>query len=372
MQLPLIYKYRIYPNSKQKILLQKQFGCGRFVWNSLLRHMEDLGHFLSYYEMSKYLIHVLKPKFEWLSEVSTASLQVSLLNLQIAIRASIRKNAPSNKPRFKKKSSRQSCTFPQYVKVDKENNLLKIQKIRSGIKIILHRDLPDFKSVTIVKESDGSYYACFVAERDVMVENYDSNTKHTGIDLGLKDLITLSTGETVAPPKFFRKSEENIARKNRALSKKTRGSKRWLKCRKRLSKTQSRVRQQRIDFSHKLTTRLANDNDAIAVESIRSKNIAKNHSLAKSVMDASWYTLCNMLMYKMKIKGKSFISCGGLFPSTQLCSSCNNQTGPKGINNLSGRNWTCPICHTDHNRDINAAINIGLEGDRLYHYPKAA
>lgn len=367
----LLYKYRIYPNLTQRKILNVQFGHNRFVWNKFVELIDTHGY-MSYNEMSHYLTHVIKPEYPWLEEAVAQTLQQTLRNLFRSYNAHFKARNIFGKPRFKKKKWRQSIRFPQNFHVDKSSNTLKIPKISDPIKIVIHRDLPDYTMCTIVKESDDCYYAFFIVEKEHVDHLYNSEIAHVGIDLGLTDLLTLSDGTVVKPPKLFRKSEENLERKNRSLAKKTRGSKRWLKSKRRLSRVHSKIRNQRLDFIHKLTTQLANTHDSISVESLLIKNMSKNHRLAKSILDASWGMIYLMLEYKMKMRGKSFIDCQSKFASTQICSSCDIQTGPKGLGNLGIRTWKCSFCGTIHDRDLNAAINIGKQGNLLYHQRLAA
>jgi putative transposase len=365
----LIQKHRIYPNKSHKEFFAKQFGCCRFVWNYFIALEEKIGHYLTYNEMAKKLTHELKLQYPFLGDVSGQSLQQTLMNLSKSIKASKRKTDFLGKPKFKKKDKQQSCRFPQSTLVNRLERLLYLPKLmKNPIKIVLERDLPDYTMVTIVKESDDKWYACFIIEKTSVEHIYDHNLKHLGIDLGLKDLIVTSEGKHIAPPHFFRKVERNIKRKNKALSKKIKGSRRWLKCCKRLAVVQNRVRRQRLDFAHKLTTELANNNNiqGVAVETLKIKNMIKNHRLAKSISDASWYLLITTLKYKLGMRGKVLTFVNPMYPSTRLCSTCDNQTGPK--NNLKIRQWICSVCGQNHDRDINAAKNIAAEADRMYHY----
>jgi putative transposase len=367
----LLYKYRIYPSQSQREFLNVQFGQNRFVWNYFVALVRDYGY-MTYNEMAHYLVHVLKHEHPWLQESVGQSLQQTLMDLSKSYRKHLKAKKLFNPPNFKKKRWKQSARFPQYTTVDRINQTLKIQKLDSPIRIILHRDLPEYTMCTIIKDSDDRYYASFIVEKESVDHVYNNDIEHVGIDLGLTDLLTLSDGTITKPPKFFRKSEDNLARKNRALSKKTRGSKRWLKSKKRLTRVHSKIKRQRLDFTHKLTTQLANDHDAISVECLSIQQMSKNHKLSKSIMDASWGMIYLMLEYKLKFRGKSFIDCQSKFASTQICSSCDIQTGPKGLGNLGIRNWTCSSCGTTHDRDVNAAINISKQGDLIYKMKHAA
>lgn len=335
------------------------------MWNQFVNLIDHHGY-MTYSDMCRHLTHVIKPQYDWLNHAVAQTLQQTLKNLSNGYKSHFRAKNMFEKPKFKKKSTKQSVRFAQGAKVNRSESTLSLPKLVDPIKIILHRDLPEYTMCTVTKTSDGKYYASFVAEVESVEHHRDTDIRHVGVDLGLTDLLTVSDGTVIEPPKFFRKSESNLARKNKALSAKIIHSKRWLKSKKRLARTHSKIKRQRFDFIHKLTTKLANDNDAIAVESLSIKNMSKNHKLAKSIMDASWGMIYLMLEYKMKLRGKSFIDCQSKFASTQICSSCDIQTGPKGTKGLGIKTWKCNFCGSVHDRDLNAAINIGRHGDILY------
>lgn len=332
--------------------------------------MQEINKFINYNEMQNFLVNILKPQYPWLEDVSAPVLQQVLIDLEKAYRAFFKSKGSINKPKFKKKHWRQSARFPQYVDLDKDKKLLYLPKCRNNpIKIILERDLPEFTMVTIVKESDDNYYACFFIEKENVEHKYNEDLSHVGLDLGLKDLLTLSTGETIKAPRLYRQEEPNISRKNRALAKKTKGSRRWLKCKKRLSRAHVKVKRRRLDFIHQLAHKLANNDkiQGISVETLSSSIMMKNSKLSKSISDASWYLLMRTLKYKLEMKGKTLTFCSSTYPSTQTCSKCNLITGPKGLSKLNIREWTCNFCGENHNRDINAAKNIAAQGNFLYH-----
>jgi len=365
----LIYKYRIYPNLRHRVFLDQQFGCNRFIWNHFVELRNKTGYYMSYNDMANYLVTTLKPDHPWLEDVNSQSLQQLLMDFAKSVKMI---GGGKGHPNFKKKSWRQSARFPQRVRVERNDNLLFLPKLtKHPIRIVLHRPLPEYTMCTIVKEADDTYYACFYVEREIPEVSPPDSVSHLGLDLGLKDLIVTSDGERIAHPKFYKKTEQKISQKNKVLARMKRGSRRWLKVKKRLSKDHSKVKRQRMDFVHKLTHELASRDSVqgISVESLKIQNMMKSGHLAKSISDASWTLIVTTLKYKLTMRNKSFISCGGLFPSTQLCSKCEMQTGPK---TLETRVWDCPVCSAHHDRDINAAMNIAREGNRLYIPRRAA
>jgi putative transposase len=371
MQMHLTHSYRIYPNKFQQDFFNSQFGLNRFAWNALLGHMNDLGHFIRYEEMFSFYQKVLKPQFLWLEEAVAQSIQQTLMQLHKSCERFMRSPKTYGRPKFKKKRWNEFCRFPQSVIVNQRDGLLHLPKLNGNpIKIVLERPLPPHTGVTITRNSIGQYHAIFSTKREVKDHIADFNTKHVGIDLGLKDLITTSSGEKILAPKFFRNSEKNISRKQLGLSKKKKGSRGFKRFQRKVARAYIKTKRQRLDFIHKLTTRIANDNEAVAVESLRIQGMVKNHKLAKSVMDASWGLICKQLDYKLTSQGKSFVACGPNFPSTQKCSNsiCGFISGPKGKDGLKTRSWTCGFCGSSHDRDTNAARNIAAEGDRVYRY----
>ena len=347
-------KFRLYPNSQQKQFLAQSFGCARFVYNYFLRQRIDYyaenGKGLTYYDTQTSLTLLKKdPEFEWLKNVNSQSLQVSLQNLDLAYNNFFNKKAKF--PNFKKKSNKQSFNVPQNFAI--HNNMLDIPKCK-GIKINLHRAIEGtMKSVTISRTPSGKYFASVLVETDIPDPVYSGN--EIGIDYGIKAFITTSEGEIIESPNYLRKSEKKLKKLNRSFSRKQNNSKNRYKAQKLLARQHEKASNQRKDFLNKTSKQLVSENQAIYIESLAIRNMVKNHCLAKSISDSGWNTFVNMLKYKGQWYGCRIIEIDRWFPSSKRCHVCGYIN--KNLT-LSDRSWLCPECNTNHDRDINAAINI--------------
>jgi putative transposase len=354
MKINKAFKFRIYPDDTQKQFLAQSFGCARFVFNYFLRQRIDYyvanAKGLNYFDNSAALTQLKKEsEFEWLKNVSAQSIQQALRNLDVAYNKFFNKQAKF--PNFKKKSNKQSFNVPQDFSV--HDNMLDIPKCK-GIKIKLHRDIEGtMKSITISKMASGKYFASVLCELEIPEPIYSGS--EIGIDYGVKAFITTSDGEIIESPKFLRKSELKLKQLSKSFSKKQPNAKNRYKAQKLLARQHEKVSNQRQDFLHKLSKQLACDNQAIYIESLAIRNMVKNHCLAKSISDSGWNTFVNMLKYKGSWYGCRIIEIDRWFPSSKRCHVCgyinDNLT-------LKDRSWLCPECNTDHDRDVNASINI--------------
>jgi putative transposase len=355
------YKYRIYPTNEQENLLAKSFGCARWFWNYAVNLCQETykntGKGLSRGYIQG-LLPALKKEYEWLKEPYSQCLQVVALNLSTGYKNFFDKKAML--PKFKSKHSRQSISYPQNVKVDGDYiNLPKIGLVHCK----RHRDFEgDIKTVTVSRNPDGKYFV------SVLIDDGKANPesvpvdKAVGIDVGLTHCAITSDGSKFTNPKFFVKCQRNLKRKQQKLSRKKKGSQNRKKAKLAVAKVHSKIARCREDFLQKLSRKIVNENQVIAVENLNIKGMVKNHNLAKAISDVGWGMFCTMLKYKAESEGKQYIEIDRWFPSSKTCNVCLNQVEHL---TLDVRAWTCKHCGTHHDRDVNAAINIRNEALRI-------
>ncbi|MET8776650.1 transposase [Nocardia sp. NPDC004654] len=364
----LRYNYRLYPTVGQQRSLAKAFGCARVVFNDALAarmtaHRAGLPP-VSDAQLSKQLTESKKtPERAWLSEVSSVVLQQAVADLNTAYRnffASItgrRKGPKIGSPRFRsRKDNRQAIRFTRNARFTvTTGGKLRLPKI-GDVSVRWSRGLPsEASSVTIVKDSAGRYFASFVVATDD--QPLPPTDGEVGIDLGLSTFAVLSNGKRIDSPRFLRQAERRLRKAQKALSRRRKGSANRAKARRRVAKAHAKVADRRRDWAHKQSTTIIRDNQAVFVEDLCVKGLARTR-LAKSVHDAGWAMFTRMLEEKAARYGRYFGKVDRFFPSSRLCSQCGAIDGPKP---LSVREWRC-ACGATHDRDVNAAANIHAAG----------
>ncbi|MEV0488205.1 RNA-guided endonuclease TnpB family protein [Streptomyces sp. NPDC050508] len=366
----LRYSFRLYPDTGQRTALARAFGCARVVFNDAVRAREDArtagGAFPTAGELSKRLITVAKqtPSRLWLGEVSAVVLQQSLRDAEAAYKnffASLkgeRKGPKVGTPRFKsRKDNRQSIRFTANARWSvTDSGRLNLPRI-GAVKVKWSRTLPaQPSSVTVIKDAAGRYFASFVIETDPAADatRMPDSDQMVGIDLGLTHFAVLSDGTKTGSPRFLRRAEKKLKKTQRELSRKQNGSKNRDKARLKVARAHAQVADARREFHHQLSTKLIRENQAIGVEDLAVKGLARTR-LAKSVHDAGWAQFVHMLEYKAARYGRTLVKIGRFEPTSQVCSACGTKDGPKPLNI---REWTCAACGAVHDRDHNAAKNV--------------
>lgn len=367
----LRYSYRLYPDAGQRQALARAFGCARVVYNDALAYRQAAYKVGEKYpgdaEVSAMLTRSKStPERAFLNEVSAVVLQQALADLSQAYknffdsRSGKRKGQPVGLPRFRsRKDAEQSIRFTANANFKiRPDGKLRLPKI-GHVEVRWTRELPTApSSVTVIRDSAGRYFASFVvkvAERPLPITE-----RECGLDLGLTHFAVMDDGTKVAAPRLLRKAAKKLRNVHRALSRKQKGSRNREKARVKVARAHAKVANARRDFHHKLSTRLIRENQAVTVETLSVKGLARTR-LAKSVHDAGWSGFVNMLEYKAELYGRDFRKVGRFEPTSQTCSACGVKDGPKP---LFVREWQCKTCGTVHDRDVNAARNIAALGRR--------
>lgn len=360
------FKYRLYPTEVQSVKINQTIGCTRLIYNLMLDTKQK------HYEQYKKTLNITPAKFKqledysFLKEVDSLALANAQLNLNTAYN-NFFKRPESGFPKFKSKhKSRWSYTTNnQNNSIRFDKNRIKLPKI-GYVKLKEHRPHEGkIKSATISKEKSGEFYISVLCDIEEL-QNLPETNKTTGIDLGLKDFIICSDGTRVEAPKYFRKSEKKLAKKQRDFARTKKGSKGHEKARVKVAKCYQKIKNQRNDFLQKLSTKLIRENQIICLEDLSVKGMERNKKLAKSVMDASFNKFVSMLEYKAEWYGRNLVKIDRFYPSTQLCSGCGYKNESiKGLKGLKFREWICPNCGEVHDRDLNASRNILKEGLKI-------
>lgn len=350
------YKYRLYPTKQQEEYFTNCFGCARFIYNQMLS--DKIDHYKETKEMLKNTPAQYKKEFPFLKEVDSLALANAQQNLNKAYKNFFRdKSVGFPKFKSKHKSKASYTTNNQGGNIRIEDGKIKLPKI-GFVRLRQHRTFDgDIKSCTISMNKSGKYFISILVESTNEIPQ--SVERKIGIDLGISDfaITTNDLGESVKydNPKHLYKSEKKLKKAQRSLSRKQKGGKNRNKARIQVAKKHEKIANQRKDFLHKLSKKITDENQVIVIETLSSKNLMKNHKLAKSIGDAGWYEFVRQLEYKAKQKGRTIIKADRFYPSSQICSACGHRDGKKP---LHIREWNCPNCDKHLDRDINASKNL--------------
>ena len=364
------YKYELDLNKTQKEFFAKSFGCCRWIYNWALneriKHYETNKKTLSAFDLIKKIKQLKKEEITiWLKDVATESLQQSIRNMDTAFTKFFREK--KGFPKFKSKhNNKQSCKFTQHIIVDFENKKIKLPKI-GWLRVFIDRKFEGkIGTITVSKNSAGKYFVSILVDNEKPLPKIFAlkENKTIGIDVGIKNFATLSTGEKIDNPKHLENSLKRLAVLQRRLSKKEKGSKHYKKVCLAVAKLHYKITNQRKDFLHKLTSRIVTENQGVVIEDLNVEAMMKNHLLARYIASVSWSEFFRQLQYKCEWQGRNLITIGRFEPSSKMC-SCGE------INHkltLKDREWACEKCGIKHDRDVLAANNIkkfGLQKQNL-------
>jgi putative transposase len=358
------YRYRCYPTPEQALVLARTFGCVRFVYNWALRLRTDAyaerHEHVSYAETSAALTALKRePETAWLNEVSSVPTQQALRHLDRAFRNCFA--GRTKYPAFHRKHGRQSAEYTTSAfRWDAEAQTLTLAKMDRPLNIRWSRPLPKGaqpSTVTVTRDTAGRYFVSLLVEEEIAP--LPPVTAQVGLDLGLHDAVALNTGEKVGNPHFFQRDAKRLAKAQRCLAKKQRGSKNRAKARCKVARVHARIADRRRDFLHQLSTRLIRENQTICVESLQVKAMVKQRKLAQAIHDVGWGEFVRQLTYKAAWYGRTLVAVGTWYPSSKRCSACGHVLRSLS---LDTRHWTCPACGVLDDRDVNAAQNVLAAG----------
>jgi putative transposase len=357
------YRFRIFPNKEQEVLLNKHFGCSRFVYNYFLNERKEQYQkdkkSDNYHAQAKTLTDLKKQEDTiWLKEVNSQTLQFALRSLDTAYVNFFRGNTQF--PRFKSRKHKNTFTVPQFGKL--EDGEIILPKFKGGIKVKLHRQVKgEIGKMSITKTPTGKYYVSIFTEQEI--EELPKANKQAGIDLGLKDFVITSDDKKFKNNRYTKKYAKQLKKAQQHLSRKQNGSNGFEKQKLKVALIHEKIASCRLDTLHKVSHKLVNQYDLISVEDLNVKGMIKNHKLSKHIADASWGNFVTLLQYKCDWYGKELVKVNRFYPSSKTCGDCGwiNQNLK-----LSDREWTCNSCGVIHDRDVNASRNILKEGLKIY------
>ena len=369
------YKFRLYPDDNQKMLINKTFGCTRFIYNHFLNKCKEEGYKKAY-DMCKELKE-LELDYPFLKEVDSTALRCSIFNLEDSYKNyfSKRSGYPSFKSKFSKQSYRTNCITSSYknkkysnIRIDLKEKMIKIPKL-GLVKIRGYRNLDKLTdriiNITVEKEKTNKYYVSVITESKDEIKEKVTPTSIVGIDLGIKDLVVTSDGEKYPNPKEINKREKRLKRMQRKLSRQVKGSNNYNKTKEKIARIHSKIKNSRKHNIINIVNKIVKEHDIIVSEKLNIKKMSSNHKLAKNILDASFNKICELIKWKAKVLEKYYYQVDTYYPSSKICSHCDSKT--EVINNLNVRTWICENCGNTNDRDINASINIMFEGVKMHY-----
>ena len=368
------YKFRLYPNDNQKILINKTFGCTRFIYNHFLNKCKE-EKFIKAYDMCKELKELVLD-YPFLKEVDSMALRCSVFNLEDSYKNYFSKRSayPSFKNKFSKQSYRTNCITSVYknkkysnIKIDIKEKMIKVPKL-GLVKIRGYRNLNELTdriiNITIEKEKTNKYYVSVITKKEEEIPKKITPTSIVGIDLGIKDLVVTSNGEKYPNPKEINKREKRLKRMQRKLCRQVKGSNNYNKTKEKIARIHSKIKNSRKHNIITIANKIVKEHDIIVSEKLNVKKMSSNHKLAKNILDAGFNKICELLKWKAKLLGKYYYQVDTYYPSSKICSHCDNKT--EITNDLKVRVWECENCGNTNDRDINASINIMFEGIKMH------
>ena len=376
MKIYRAYKFRLYPTEEQRILIHKTFGCSRFVYNYYLNYQKEKG-VQKTFDLCKDLKE-LENQYEYLKEVDSCALRSSIFDLEDGFNNFFAKRSgyPRFKSKFNRQSYRTSCVRGTYkekeysnIEVDLLTRNIKLPKLgKVKIRGFRNKDKIEGKIVnaTISRESTNKYYVSVLVEEDILIEKIIPTTI-VGIDLGIKDLVVTSDGVKYSNDNILMKYEKRLKRLQRELSRREKGSKNYLKTKEKIARVHSKIKNYRKHYLNDIANEIVDEHDIIVTEDLKVQDMFKDKKKAfnKSLSDAAFSTLRSLIEWKCKIKGKYYYKINTYYPSSQICSHCGYKNSK--LKDLSIREYDCPKCEVHNDRDINASLNILLEGLKLHY-----